>query len=199
MMNPHENQHPSRREFLKSAGTVAAASALTGVSVPPVHAAQSDLVQVAIVGCGGRGSGAVVNALSTKSGPIKLIAMADAFSDRLQSSYNGLSSSEVGKLMDVPESRRLIGWDAYQQAMDCLNPGDVVILTTPPPFRWVHFTYAIEKKLNVFMEKPVTVDGPTSKKMLALGEEASKKNLKVGVGLMCRHCEAREELFKRIK
>ena len=76
--------------------------------------------------------------------------------------------------------------------MDCLKPGDVVILATPPAFRWVHFTYAIEKGLNVFMEKPVTVDGPTTRKMLALGEEAKKKNLKVGVGLMCRHCEARE-------
>ena len=76
--------------------------------------------------------------------------------------------------------------------MDCLKPGDVVILATPPAFRWVHFTYAIEKGLNVFMEKPVTVDGPTTRKMLALGEESAKKNLKVGVGLMCRHCEARE-------
>ena len=70
------------------------------------------------------------------------------------------------------------------------SPGDVAILATPPAFRWVHFTYAIEKGLNVFMEKPVTVDGPTSRKMLALAEESAKKNLKVGVGLMCRHCEA---------
>src|SRR5436309_3002930 len=199
MMNPHENQHPSRREFLKSAGTVAAASALTGVSVPPVHAAQSDLVQVAIVGCGGRGSGAVVNALSTKSGPIKLVAMAAAFSDRLQSSYNGLSSSEVGKLMDVPESRRFIGWDAYQKAMDCLKPGDVVILTTPIAFRWVHFTYAIEKRLNVFMEKPVTADGPTSKIMLKLADDSVAKNLKVGVGLMSRHARPLQELHERIQ
>jgi len=74
-----------------------------------------------------------------------------------------------------------------------------VILTTPPAFRWVHFGHAIQKGINTFMEKPVTVDGPTTRKMLALGEEAGKKNLKVGVGLMCRHCEARGELFKRIK
>ena len=76
-------------------------------------------------------------------------------------------------LMDVPEDRRFVGFDAYKQAMDCLNPGDVVILTTPPAFRWVHFQYAISKRLNVFMEKPVTVDGPTSKRMLKLGEEAT--------------------------
>ena len=83
--------------------------------------------------------------------------------------------------------------------MDCLKPGDVVILATPPAFRWVHFAYAIEKGLNVFMEKPVTVDGPTSRKMLALAEKSIQKNLKVGVGLMCRHCKARQELFDRIK
>jgi predicted dehydrogenase len=83
--------------------------------------------------------------------------------------------------------------------MDCLKPGDVVILATPPAFRWVHFTYAIQKGLNVFMEKPIAVDGPSGKKMLHLGEEAKRRNLKVGVGLMCRHCVARHELFDRIK
>jgi predicted dehydrogenase len=82
--------------------------------------------------------------------------------------------------------------------MDCLKPGDVAIFATPPAFRWVHFTYAIEKGLNVFMEKPVTVDGPTSKRMLALGEAASKKKLKVGVGLMSRHSRAMQELAKRV-
>jgi predicted dehydrogenase len=83
--------------------------------------------------------------------------------------------------------------------MDCLKPGDVAILATPPAFRWLHFGYAIEKGLNVFMEKPITVDAPTTKKMLALGEQSVKKNLKVGVGLMVRHCRARQALQKRIK
>src|SRR5204862_369981 len=82
-------------------------------------------------------------------------------------------------------------------AMDSLKKGDVVILTTPPAFRWVHFKYAIEKGLNVFMEKPVTVDGPSTRKMLELYEESKKKNLKVGVGLMCRHCADRVELARR--
>src|SRR5206468_5375299 len=98
-----------------------------------------------------------------------------------------------------PQERQFIGFDGYRSAMDALRPGDVAILGTPPAFRWVHFRYAIDKGLNVFMEKPVTVDGPTTRKMLALGEEAAKKNLKVGVGLMCRHCEVRGELFKRIQ
>jgi predicted dehydrogenase len=83
--------------------------------------------------------------------------------------------------------------------MDCLRPGDVAIFATPPAFRWAHFAYAIQKGLNVFMEKPVSVDAPTSVKMFQLAEESKKRNQKVGVGLMCRHCRARGELFDRIK
>ncbi len=198
-MNPEDSTRTSRREFLKATGGVVAASALAGVSIPAARAAASDLIQVAFVGCGGRGTGAAAQALSTKSGPIKLVAMADAFKDRLDSSYDGLSKSEVGKLMDVPPERRFVGWDAYQKAMDCLKPGDVVILTTPPAFRWVHFTYAISKGLNVFMEKPVTVDGPTSRRMLGLAKESVAKNLKVGVGLMSRHYRPLQELHDRIR
>ena len=63
--------------------------------------------------------------------------------------------------MSVSDDAKFIGFDGYKKAMDCLKPGDIVILATPPAFRWVHFKYAIEKGLNVFMEKPVTVDGPT--------------------------------------
>jgi predicted dehydrogenase len=196
-MNSKEETATSRRDFLKAAGSVAAVSALSGASVPAVHAAGSDQVNVALVGCGGRGSGAAVNAVSTTSGPIKLVAMADAFQDRLNGSYDNLSKTAPTKV-DVPADRRFIGWDAYRNAMDVLKPGDVVILTTPPAFRWVHFQYAIQKGLNVFMEKPVTVDGPTSKRMLKLGEEASAKNLKVGVGLMSRHARPLQELHQRV-
>src|SRR5581483_9138370 len=92
-----------------------------------------------------------------------------------------------------------IGFDGYQKAMDCLKPGDIAIFTTPLAFRWVHFTYAIQKNLNVFMEKPLTADGPTSRRMLKLAEAASEKNLKVGVGLMSRHSRAFQELQKRIE
>lgn len=171
---------------------------LSGLRVPNVFPGGSDLIQVALVGCGGRGGGAVVNAMSTKSGPIKLVAMADAFADRLNGTYENLHK-DYSKTMDVPPERRFIGFDAYKHAMDCLNPGDVVILTTPPAFRWVHFKYAISKKLNVFMEKPVTVDGPTSVRMLALADEAKRANLKVGVGLMSRHSPALQELHDRIR
>src|SRR5438046_518677 len=83
--------------------------------------------------------------------------------------------------------------------MDCLKPGDIAIFTTPLAFRWVHFTYAIEKRLHVYMEQPLTADGPTSRRMLKLAEEATAKNLKVGVGLMSRHSRAMQELHKRIQ
>src|SRR5205807_5175108 len=134
---------------------------------------------------------------SAKGGGIKLVAMADAYADRLHGSYSALSG-QIGSQMEVPEERRFIGFDAYRKAMDCLKPGDVVILTTPPAFRWVHFGYAIQKRLNVFMEKPVTVDGPTSKRMLKLADDATARNLKVGVGLMSRHARPLQELQQRI-
>ncbi len=197
-MSDEKKTTTSRRQFIRTTGQVAAVSALGGAAVPAVHAAGSDLVQVALVGCGGRGGGAAINALGTTGGPIKLVAMADAFADRLKSSHANLTQS-VGKQMDVPEERRFLGWDAYRSAMDSLKPGDVVILTTPPAFRWVHFQYAISKRLNVFMEKPVTVDGPSSRRMLKLGEEAAAKNLKVGVGLMSRHAKPLQELHQRVQ
>jgi predicted dehydrogenase len=124
--------------------------------------------------------------------------MADVFENRLKSSYAQISRSNSNQV-DVPEDRRFVGFDAYKRAMDCLKPGDIAIFATPPGFRWVHFEYAISKGLNVFMEKPVTVDGPGTRKVIKLAEEASKKNLKVGVGLMSRHSRALQELAKRIQ
>jgi predicted dehydrogenase len=187
----------SRRDFIKTTGTLAAVSALGSLTLPHVHAAGSDMIQLALVGCGGRGTGAVADALTTADqGPIKLVAMADAFEGRLNSSFEALKGQ--GDKIDVGD-RKFVGLDAYKQAMDALKPGDVVILATPPAFRWPHFQYAIQKGLNVFMEKPVTVDGPTSKRMLKLGEDAQAKNLKVGVGLMCRHCVARAQLKEQIE
>jgi predicted dehydrogenase len=188
----------SRREFLQNTGRTAAASALVaGLAVPRVHAAEDNTIQVALIGCGGRGTGAASNALSVPDGQIKLVAMADVFENKLNSSYKNLQ--RFGDKFDVPEDRKFLGFDGYQKAMDCLKPGDVAIFATPPAFRWVHFTYAIAKGLNVFMEKPVTVDGPTTRKMIALAEQADKKSLKVGVGLMIRHCRGRQQLLQRIQ
>ena len=188
----------SRREFLKTTTKLAAVSALAGVALPHVHAQNGNEIRVALIGCGGRGGGAASNALSVNTGPMKLVAMADVFENKLSAAYRGLKSKH-GDSVDVPDDRKFIGFDGYKKAMDCLRPGDIAIFTTPLAFRWVHFTYAIEKKLNVFMEKPLTADGPTSRRMIKLAEEASAKNLKVGVGLMSRHSRALQELHKRIE
>jgi len=199
-MNETPDNQTSRREFLKTTGRIAAVSALAGMTIPHVHAAEDNTIQVALIGCGGRGGGAAKNALSVKTGPMRLVAMADVFENKLKTSYNSLKGDEkVGSMVDVPEDRRFIGFDGYKKAMDCLKPGDVAIFATPLAFRWVHFTYAIEKGLNVFMEKPLTADGPTSRRMLKLADEASAKNLKVGVGLMSRHSRALQELSHRIQ
>src|SRR5438128_4572042 len=148
IMNESPNSLSTRREFIKTTGRIAAASALAGVAIPHVHAAGNDLLRVALVGCGGRGTGAAANALETQSGPIKLVAMADVFEDKLNGSYNSLKR-QCGDKMDVPQDRKFIGFDAYKKAMDCLKRGDIAIFTTPLAFRWVHFTYAIGKGLNV--------------------------------------------------
>ena len=188
----------TRRRFLTDSGRIAGVSTLAGMTIPYVHAAGNDTIQLALVGCGGRGTGAAENALGVKNGPIKLVAMADVFNSKLSDSHGKLRQKFAAQV-DVPQDRQFIGFDGYRKALDCLKPGDVAIFATPPAFRWVHFSYAIDKGLNVFMEKPVTVDGPTTRRMLKLGELSVQKNLKVGVGLMIRHCRARQELLNRIQ
>jgi len=197
-MSELNHQGISRRDLLKGTGLAVSATALAGSLAPHLYAAEDNTIQVALIGCGGRGTGAATQALSTKSGPIKLVAMADVFPNRLSDSHARLQEAFKDQV-DVPPDRRHVGFEAYKMAMDSLRPGDVAIMATPPAFRWVQFTYAIQKGLNCFMEKPVTVDGPSSRRMFALGEESVKKNLKVGIGLMCRHCAARGELFNRIQ
>jgi predicted dehydrogenase len=196
-MSDNTRSNPSRRDFIKNTSRVAAASILTGGLSPRLYAGESNTIRVALVGCGGRGTGAAANALSVKNGPIKLVAMADVFPERLAASLDSLKKNHRTQV-EVPQDHQFIGFEGYRKAMDCLKPGDVVILGTPPAFRWVHFTYAIQKNLNVFMEKPITVDGPTTRKLLELARQSVQKNLKVGVGLMIRHCRGRQELKQRI-
>jgi predicted dehydrogenase len=197
-MSKPTHRTSSRRVFLKNSGRIAAASAVAAAAAPRVHAAEDNTIQVALIGCGGRGTGAAMQAMSVKNGPVKLVAMADVFEGRLTGSYGRMKKGFADR-MDVPDDRKFMGFDGYKKAMDCLKPSDVAIFATPPAFRWVHFTYAIQKGLNVFMEKPVTVDGPTTRKMIDLAAEADKKNLKVGVGLMVRHCRGRQQLKERIE
>jgi len=196
--SPAGPQKPSRREFLRWGGKVAASSVLAGVAIPAVYAQPDNTVRLALIGCGGRGSGAVGNALSAPGGPVKLHAMADLFDDRLTGSHKALSE-QFGDRVDVPALRRFLGFDAYRKAIDCLRPGDVALLTTHAAFRATHLDYAVEKGVNVFMEKSFAPDPGGLRRMLRAGEAAEKKNLKIGCGLMCRHSSARQALIQRIR
>jgi predicted dehydrogenase len=190
----------NRRDFLKVTGAVTAAGALTGIKLPQVHAAVDDTVKIGLVGCGGRGTGAVKNALSLSAafGPVKLVGMADVFRPNLDNRYKTLERNFKDK-MDVPEDRKFVSFDGYKGVIDAVGKGGVAIFTTPCAFRWVHYKYAIERGVNVFMEKPVCPDAPSGRKLLELNKEAVKKNMKVGVGLMVRHCRGRQELWNRIQ
>lgn len=187
----------TRREFLKMSAGVGAASALAGVALPRCHAAGDDTIKLAIVGCGGRGTGAVANALSTTGGAVKLYAMADLFEDRLKASFKNLKEAFKEKI-DVTPERSFVGFDAFKKAIDCLGPGDVVLLTTHAAFRPMHFEYAVSKGVNVFMEKSFAVDSPATRRMQKAAAVADKKNLKVSVGFMWRHSQARQEVIGRI-
>lgn len=186
-----------RREFLKVSGCAAVATALSGVAIPRVHAAENNTIKLALVGCGGRGTGAVGNAFSTTGGPVKLYAMADLFEPRLQGSLKRLSAGFKDKV-DVPPERQFVGFDAYKKAIGCLGPNDVVLLTTHAAFRPLMFEYAVSKGVNVFAEKSFATDSPNVRRWLKAAEESEKKKLKVGVGFMWRHSQARQEVIQRI-
>ena len=188
----------SRRQFLAKSGKVVAGTFLAGASVPGAYAAEDNTIRLALVGCGGRGSGAVGDALSSKNGPTKLVAMADVFEDRLSRSYKSLKDM-FGKRVDVPPDQRFIGFDAYRKAIDCLRPGDIMIQTTHSAFRSIHLEYAIESGINVFVEKSFAPDPVSTHELLRLGEAAKKKNLKIACGLMCRHSSSRQALIQKIR
>jgi len=200
-MNTSEAKNPSisksRREFLRVAGSSAAASALAGVVVPHCHAAEDSTIKLALVGCGGRGTGAVADAFAATGGPVKLYAMADLFEHRLKGSLKRLTPRFADKV-DVPAQRQFIVFDGYKKAIDCLGPGDVVLLTTHAAFRPLHLEYAVNKGVNIFAEKSFATDSPNVRRWLKAAELSEQKNLKVGVGFMWRHSKAREETIQRI-
>jgi len=193
-----EPNKPSRRQFLAQSAGVVAGSVLSGVAMPRAYAGEDNTIRLALVGCGGRGSGAVGDALSSSTGPTKLVAMADIFEDRLTRSYKALSE-QFGQRIDVPPERRFVGFDAYRKAIDCLRPGDVMIQATHSVFRPPHLEYAIKKGVNIFMEKSFAPDPGGTKRILRLGEAAARKNLKIACGLMCRHSSARQALIQKIR
>jgi len=190
-----EGTGTSRREFMKRGGALAA-SATFGAIAARAYAAEDNTIKIALVGCGGRGTGAAANALSNK-GPVKLVAMADLFTDRLSRSLRTLKAKFKDRV-DVPPDRQFLGFDAYRKAIDLLGKGDAVFLTTPPAFRPIHLEYAVQKGANVFMEKSFAVDAPGIRRVLAAGQVAEKKNLKVAGGLMSRHYTALEHAVEQI-
>jgi myo-inositol 2-dehydrogenase/D-chiro-inositol 1-dehydrogenase len=194
-----------RRTCLKS--TIAAGGMIVPAAIASkAFAAGSDEVKVGLIGCGGRGSGAAAQAMSTGKN-VKLYAMADAFSDRLEVSLSSLSRGRAGKskveagqgfggALDVPPERRYVGLDAYRRMMD--SDIDVAILTGPPGYRPLHFERAVEAGKNVFMEKPLASDPNGVRRILAANEKARDKNLKVGVGLQRHHQASYQEAIRRI-
>ena len=201
-----QSAHPStRRDFVKGSTAALGAAAAGGLSAS-AYAGEKAELKIALIGCGGRGTGAAAQALNTE-GPVTLWAMADAFEDRLESSRKrlekgrGVSRSPEGTTeasqVRVPPERRFVGLDAYRKVM-AMDEIDVVILTTPPAFRPIQFRAAVDAGKHVFMEKPVGTDAWGINRVLAAAKKADEKNLKVGVGLNRRHSPVYQEALKRV-
>ncbi|MEX6686723.1 Gfo/Idh/MocA family oxidoreductase [Danxiaibacter flavus] len=196
MTNDANNNQTSRRNFVKQtsliAGGLMAAPFLTRANY---FSGSSDVIKIALIGCGGRGTGAASQALLTKQN-IKLVAMADAFRDRLDGAYKELTTNgEIdASRIDVPEDRKFVGFDAYQKAIAL---ADVVILATPPGFRPIHFEEAVKQNKHIFMEKPVATDPAGVQRVLAAAQTAKQKKLNVVVGLQRHFQNSYRELIKR--
>lgn len=194
---PPSTPAASRRDFLRtgSAAAVGAAAASVLTVERSAWAAGSDEIKVGLIGCGGRGSGACSQALSTKQEGVKLYAMADAFKDRLDGARSNLSTKHPEKV-DVPEERQFVGPDAYKKVIEKC---DLVILTTPPGFRPYHFKAAVEANKNIFMEKPVAVDAPGIRTVQEYAKIAEENKLKVVVGLQRRYQLSYLEALRQVK
>lgn len=195
--------HKGRRAFVKQGGLLS-----TGIIAAPMmsqanyFSGADDVIKIALIGCGGRGTGAALQALQSKQN-VKLVAMADAFRDRLDSCYKNITSEDlsdagtkgsVKTMVDVPEERKFVGFDAYLKAIPL---ADVVILATPPGFRPIHFEEAVNQGKHIFMEKPVATDPEGVKKVLAAAAIAKTKKLNVVVGLQRHYQNSYRELYKR--
>ena len=175
-------RHTTRRTFLSQSGAILAVPALQSVR-PAFHAAGSDEIRIALIGCGGRGTGAIAQLFHTK-GATRLIAVADPFPGNARRAIEGLSRQFKDKV-DVPDDRIFTELDGYQGAID--SGVDLVVIATPPGFKPQQFEYAVKQGKHVFMEKPVAVDAPGVRRVLAANEIAKQKNLMVGIGLQRRH------------
>jgi len=184
-----------RRGFLKSTAMIAGATAIGTTPIKSAFASSNDdTIKIALVGCGGRGTGAAFQALSTKQN-VKIVALADTFRDRLDDCYTKLSTRFKDKV-DIPEEHKFVGFDAYKKAIAL---ADVVLLVTPPGFRPTHFAEAIKQNKHAFIEKPVAVDAPGVRQVLATAEEAKKKKLNVVVGLQRRYQNNYRDTIEQIQ
>jgi len=192
--------HDKRRDFVKQgsmlAGAIAAAPIISRANF---FSGSDDVIKVAVIGCGGRGTGAAVQALLSKQN-VKIIAMADAFKDRLDECYKNvreeLANAGPGTkgILDVPENRKFVGFDGYLKAIPL---ADVVILATPPGFRPIHFEEAVKQGKHIFMEKPVATDPAGVQRVLAAAKIAKQKKLNVVVGLQRHYQDSYRALFAK--
>ena len=188
------SKQSSRREFLKTSTVLAAGATLAGglTISQSVHAQGSDQMKIALIGCGGRGTGALRNRAQVGDN-FKVVAAADAFDGRIRNAVRdirrdgGVEGNPLNGKVDLPDDRVFVGLAAYKKAIDCLEPGDMVIICTPPGFRPYQYRAAIEKGCHVFMEKPIFIDAPGYRHTMETNKMAEEKNLKVVVGLQRRY------------
>ncbi len=192
-----QSRHVSRRDFLKTSSVAASTAALAGgLSLArSAHAAGSDVIKIALIGAGGRGTGAA-NQLMNADANVKLVAVADAFQDRAESSVKNLTKAHKDQV-DVPADRQFSGFDAYKKAMAVES--DMVVLATPPGFRPVHYDAAVKAGKHVFMEKPCCTDAPGFRMLMDTNKLADEKGLLVGVGLQRRHQPNYMETIQRLQ
>jgi myo-inositol 2-dehydrogenase/D-chiro-inositol 1-dehydrogenase len=189
---------PGRRDFIKESATIVGGALLGSAFAGKANAwtLSSDPIKIALIGCGSRGAGAVLNALSANANVV-LVAMADVFRDKLDETYAILTKvGRIKNFVKVPENQKYVGFDAYEKAIAC---ADVVLLVTPPAFRPSHFEAAVRAGKHVFMEKPLASDAPGIRQILETGKEATRKNLKVVVGLQNRYDPGYKEMVKKIQ
>lgn len=189
-----ESGGASRRDFLRTSSLLGAAMA-TGAAGSGAHAAGNGTIRVGLVGCGGRGTGAAAQAMAAGK-DVRLVALGDMFRENLDASRDNLRK-DGGDRFAVPDDHCFTGFDAYKKVIDC--GVDVVLLATPPGFRPLHLKAAVEAGKHCFVEKPVAVDGPGVRSVLASCEEAKKKNLSVVSGLCWRYHTAMRETVKRVQ
>ncbi len=204
MSNPSNRpSSATRRDFLKSTAVAAGTAVATQLSLPGVHAAGSDVIKVGLIGCGGRGTGAIENVLQSAKG-VSIVGLADAFQDRLDGCRHHVEefikkdkkAQELGNSVDV-EGRCYVGLDAYDKLIN-QSGANYIMLATPPGFRPLHLQAAVAAGKNIFTEKPVATDAAGIRKVLAAYEEAKQKGLHIAAGTQRRHQAPYIETIKRV-